>query len=277
MAVRVITDSSAGLPPEVCSELRIDVVPLTVTAGGRSGEEGVEVSTADVVQALVAKLPVRTSRPSPAAFARAFASAGEDDVVAIHLSSELSGTAAAAATALGDHGRVLDSRTCGMGLGHVVIAAARVAAAGGSAVEVVAAADTAMLRTHVYFYVESLDALRRGGRIGAAAAMVGGALAVKPLLQVRDGAVHPLEKVRTASRALARLQAVAEEVVGRGECDVAVMHLGAAARADQLASGLRAALPGVVELRVTELSAAVGAHTGVGALGVALTERVSGR
>jgi DegV family protein with EDD domain len=277
MAVRVITDSSAGLPPEVCSELRIDVVPLVVTAGGRSGEEGLEVTTDDVIEALEAKLPVRTSRPTPAAFARVFASVAGEEVVAIHLSGELSGTAEAAAAALGEQGEVLDSRTCGMGLGHVVIAAAQVARAGGSRADVVAAATTAMRRTHVYFYVESLDALRRGGRIGAAAAMVGGALAVKPLLQVREGAVHPLEKVRTASRALARLQAVAEQVVGRGGCDVAVMHLGAFARADHLAVGLKSALPGVVELRVTELSAAVGAHTGVGALGIAVTERVTGR
>jgi fatty acid-binding protein DegV len=104
-------------------------------------------------------------------------------------------------------------------------------------------------------------------------ALLGSALAVKPLLQVVDGEVQPLEKVRTASRALARLQAIAGDAVGRGGVDAAVMHLGAEARAEHLAADLRVSLPGLMDLRVTELSAAVGAHTGSGALGLAVIER----
>ncbi len=273
MPVRVITDSSAGLPAGLAAEHRVLVVPLTVTAGGRSGEEGVEVTVADVATALAAKLEVRTARPGPAAFALTLAAAGDDDVVAVHLSSELSGTADAARAALDGRGEVVDSRTCGMALGFVVLAAARAAAAGRPLADVVEVARAAVRRTHIWFSLESLDALRRGGRIGAASALLGSALAVKPLLQVRGGAVAPLEKVRTASRALARLQALAAEAAGRGTVDAAVMHLGAPDRAEQLAAGLRGSVPGLHDLHVTELSAAVGAHTGLGALGVAVTER----
>lgn len=273
MAVRVITDSSAGLPPGLAAERGVLVVPLTVTAGPRSGAEGVDVSAADVRDALEAGLAVRTAQPGPAAFQATLAAAGHDEVVAVHLSGALSGTVDAARSAVGGRGEVVDSRTCGMGLGFVALAAARAAGAGRSRADVVAAATAAMRRTHVWFSVESLDALRRGGRIGAASALLGSVLAVRPLLHLVDGVVQPLEKVRTASRALARLQAVAAETVSRGGVDAAVMHLGAPGRAEQLAAGLRASLPGLADLWVTELSAAVGAHTGLGAVGLAVTER----
>lgn len=269
--VRVLTDSTAGLPAEVVDEHRLLVVPMTVSAGGRTGEEGSEVTAADVATALRGRLEIRTSHPGPAAFATVLAAAGDADVVAVHLSSKLSSTVAAAEKALGGTGAVVDSQTCGMGLGLVALAAAEVAENGGSVAEVVAAAEAAMARTHTWFYVESLDALRRGGRIGAASALLGSALAVKPLLHMRDGAVEPLEKVRTSSRAVARLLALAVDRAGDGPADLAVMHLAAADRADALAGRLREELPGARNVYVTELSAAVGAHTGLGALGVAVS------
>lgn len=268
--VRVLTDSTAGLPPDVVAEHGLLVVPLTVSAGGRTGEEGSEVTAADVETALRGRLELRTAHPGPAAFATVLAAAGDADVVAVHLSSKLSGTLAAAEQALGGSGAVVDSRTCGMGLGLVVLAAAEAAESGGSVEAVVAAAEAAMARTHTWFSVESLDALRRGGRIGAAAALLGSALAVKPLLHMVDGAVEPLEKVRTSSRAVARLQALAIESAGDGAADIAVMHLAAGDRAESLAARLREQLPGARAVYVTELSAAVGAHTGLGALGVAV-------
>lgn len=273
MTVRVLTDSSACLPADLVAAHGVLVVPLLVTAGGRSGPEGLHVTTEDVRIALEAKVEVRTSRPAAEDFARVLAEADGEEVVAIHLSGRLSATVDAARVALGDDGAVLDSRTGGMGLGFVVLAAARAAGAGRGRADVLAAARAAMVRTHVWFSVESLDALRRGGRIGTASALLGSALAMKPLLHMVDGAVQPLEKVRTASRAIARLQVIAAETVGRGGVDAAVMHLGAPARAEQLAAGLRVALPGLEDLRVCELSAAVGAHTGMGTVGLAVCER----
>lgn len=271
--VRVLTDSTAGLPAEVVAEHRLLVVPMTVSAGGRTGEEGSEVTSADVAMALRGRLEVRTAHPGPAAFATVLASAGEADVVAVHLSSKLSSTVAAAEQALGGAGAVVDSQTCGMGLGLVALAAAEEAEAGGTIEAVVAAAEAAMARTHTWFYVESLDALRRGGRIGAASALLGSALAVKPLLHMSGGAVEPLEKVRTSGRAVARLQSLVVERAGDGPADVAVMHLAAADRAQALAGRLREQLPAARAVYVTELSAAVGAHTGIGALGVAVSAR----
>jgi DegV family protein with EDD domain len=216
---------------------------------------------------------VRTAHPGPTVFAEVIERAGDDDLVAVHLSSALSGTYSAATAAVGDRGEVVDSRTCGMAMGFVVLAAARAAAAGKSVEQVAEAARAAMRRTNVWFFVESLEALRRGGRIGTASALLGSALSMKPLLYMVDGAVEPLEKVRTSSRAIARLQALAAEKAGRGSVDVAVMHLAAEARATALGESLRSALPAVGELHVTELSATVGAHTGLGALGLAITER----
>lgn len=271
--MRVLTDSTAGLPATVVAEHALLVVPMTVSAGGRTGAEGTEITAADVEAALRSRLELRTAHPGPAAFATALAAAGDADVVAVHLSSALSGTAAAAEHALGGAGAVVDSRTCGMGLGLVALAAADEAAAGGSVEAVVAAARAAMARTNTLFYVESLEALRRGGRIGAASALLGSALAVKPLLRMADGVVEPVEKVRTSSRALARLQALAVESAGDGPADLAVMHLAAADRAAALAECLRAELPAARDVYLTELSAAVGAHTGLGALGVAVSRR----
>ena len=123
------------------------------------------------------------------------------------------------------------------------------------------------------FYVDTLEHLRRGGRIGAAAALVGTALAVKPLLHVVNGTIAPLEKVRTASKALARLEDLAVQRAGHGEVDVAVQHLAAGQRAVELGARLRERLPHVASLHVSEVGAVVGAHVGPGFLGVIVSRR----
>jgi len=115
--------------------------------------------------------------------------------------------------------------------------------------------------------------LRRGGRIGAARAMVGSALAVKPLLCLRDGRIEPLERVRTASRAIARLEELAAQIAGDDPVSVAVHHLDAAARADEVAQALDARLPKIVDMITTEVGAVVGAHTGPGMLAVVICKR----
>jgi DegV family protein with EDD domain len=120
----------------------------------------------------------------------------------------------------------------------------------------------------VFFVVDTLDHLRRGGRIGSAAALLGSALAVKPVLHVTDGQVVALEKVRTSSRALNRIVQRAADVAGGNPVDVAVHHLAAPERAQRLADQLTARLPGIRELHVSELGAAIGAHVGPGAVGV---------
>jgi DegV family protein with EDD domain len=155
-----------------------------------------------------------------------------------------------------------------MGLGFVAMAAARAAQDGADAESAARVARRLAAEVCIWLYVDTLDYLRRGGRIGAAAAVVGSALSVKPLLNLVDGRIEPLERVRTTSRALARLEEIAVREAGDREVDVAVQHLAAASRAAEMAERLRARLPGVRSLHVGEVGAVVGAHVGPGMLGV---------
>jgi len=277
--VAVVTDSTNGLPAEVIEKYDVRVVPLQVVLGGRLGADGVDVMPADVAAALRAHVSVSTSRPAPSAFARAYEQAaddGHDAVVSVHLSAGLSGTVEAARLAAADSPapvQVVDSASTAMGLGFPVLAAAEAAAAGASADEVAGAATRAVSRTRALFYVHSLDALRRGGRLGQAASLVGSALAVKPLLHVVHGRIAVCEKVRTATKALLRLEELAIDGLGEMPVDAAVHHLAAAERAAQLAASLRTALPGLAALHVSEVGAVLGAHVGVGLLGVVVHRR----
>jgi DegV family protein with EDD domain len=235
--VAVVTDSTAYLPDDLVARYRIRVVPLQVTIGSVTYDEGRDATSATVGDALRRHLPVRTSRPSPAAFRQAYAHAaaeGAVGVVSVHLSAEMSGTYGSAVLAAA-HAPVpvfaVDARLLGMGLGFAVLAAAVAAGKGGSAEHVAAAATARAAQTSCFFYVDTLEYLRRGGRIGAAQALVGSALAVKPLLHLVDGRISPLEKVRTAGRAIARLEEIAVERAGDAPVDVAVHHLASPERA----------------------------------------------
>lgn len=276
MPIAVVTDSTAYLPPGIVRDRGIRVVPLEVRLGTRIGREGIDVDTAQLRAALADRhLDVQTSRPTPAEFAACYREAlasGAEGVVSVHLSRELSGTWEAARVAADEvdpaRVRVVDSRATGMGLGYAVLAAVDAAAAGAGGAEVEAAAADVARRCRVFFSVDTLDRLRRGGRIGATAALVGTALSVKPLLHMADGRIVPLEKVRTTARAGQRLVELALRAAGDGSVDIAVHHLGAAARADATAEELRARLPGLRRLVVSEVGAVIGAHVGDGLLGV---------
>ncbi|MDT5024270.1 MAG: fatty acid kinase fatty acid binding subunit, partial [Micromonosporaceae bacterium] len=235
MAVRVVTDSTAYLPTDLAEASSLHVVPLTVTVSGRDGREGIDVSPADVAAALAERrMIVTTSRPAPAEFSQAYQNlldAGASGVVSVHLSARLSGTyesARMAAADFGDRVAVVDAATAGMGVGFVAIAAHQAASRGGVVAAVRDAALVAAARTHTLFYVDTLEFLRRGGRISAASALLGTALSVKPILHVLGGEVVLREKVRTAGRALARLVELAAEEAGESDVDIAVQHLGAA-------------------------------------------------
>jgi DegV family protein with EDD domain len=273
--VVVVTDSTAYLPDGLADELSVRVVPLQVVLGGRSGAEGSEVTPDQVATALSAWVPVSTSRPTPAQFAAVYREAlagGASGVVSLHLSRELSGTWDSARLAAAEVGadtvRVVDSRSAAMGLGFAVLAAAEAAAAGAEPADVYASAVGTAERTTTLFYVDTLEHLRRGGRIGAAQALLGTALSVKPILHVREGRIVPLEKVRTVSKGVARLEALAVAAAGDGPADVAVHHLAAADRATLLAERLRERLPQVRKFYTSEVGAVVGAHVGPGVLGV---------
>ncbi|MFF7632119.1 DegV family protein [Kitasatospora sp. NPDC008050] len=270
----LVTDSTAYLPQQAVDRYGISVVPLSVVVGEEVLTEGVEIAPKDVAEALRAKQRLTTSRPNPETFAaayRAAAEGGAEAVLSIHLSAELSGTAEAARLAAARAPipvEVVDSRLVGMALGYAVLAAARARDAGLAPAEVAAAAVRRAADTRGFFYVDTLEHLRRGGRIGTARALLGSALAVKPLLHLAGGRIEPLEKVRTASRAIARLEEIAVEQAGQGEVDITVHHLAAAERAEPLAQRLRERVPGVREVEVLEVGAVIGAHVGPGLLAV---------
>lgn len=277
--VAIVTDSTAYLDDRRTSEHDIVVVPLQVVVDGRSLEEGTAVGPRDVADALRRRVRVSTSRPSPRAFLDAFetaATAGAVGIVSVHISGHLSGTADAARLAAREAPvpvEVVDSHSLGMGLGFAVLAAADAADRGLPVDEVAEVARVRAQRSSAFFYVDTLDYLRRGGRIGAAEALLGTALAVKPLLHLDQGQIKPLEKVRTSSRAVARLEDLALERAGRARVDMAVHHLDNAARAAALAARLEARVPALGQLVVAEVGAVIGAHVGPGLLAVVVSPR----
>lgn len=279
----VVTDSTASLPPELADARGIRVVPLQVVIGARVLDEGPDGATPDVVaEALRDFVPVSTSRPAPALFAelyRSLEAAGAEEVVSVHLSGEMSGTfesAQLAALEVDLPVHVVDSGQVGVATGYAALTAADVLEAGGSGKD---AAEAALARGQAatsLFYVDTLEHLRRGGRIGAAAALVGSALSVKPLLEIVDGKVVPRERVRTASRALARLGDLAVEAAGDASVDVCVAHLANPERAEELTAVLTERLAAGLEGREVmcgELGAVLGAHVGPGMVAVCVSPR----
>lgn len=287
MSVAVVTDSTACLDAEQAAALGIHVVPLHVVVGRRSYAEGVDISTAEVADLLrKGRERVSTSRPAPGELVERYrevrARTGCDAIVSLHLSGRISGTVEAAQLAAGavrDEVRVevVDTRVLGMALGYAACSAARAAASGAGPEEVVAVARERAAATSTLFYLDSLEHLRRGGRVGTAAALLGSALAIKPLLTLRDGQVEMLEKVRTRNRALARLEErcveLAREAGGR-EVDLAVHHLGWPDRAEALRDRLAQALSRA-DVELVELGAVVAVHTGPGTLAVVVAPRPS--
>jgi DegV family protein with EDD domain len=275
--VAVVTDSTAHLPEGFADRHAVRVVPLRVLIDGRAVLDGIDIGPAELASAFARRQEVSTSRPNPDEFAPVFRellASGADGVVSVHLSRELSGTwesARLAAAEVGaDRVRVVDSRTTVMGLGFAVLQAAAAAAAGGSVGEVEEAAVRAAAGTRTFFVLETLEYLRRGGRIGTGAALLGTALAVKPVLHVDNGRIVPLEKVRTTGRAATRLVDLTVEAAGDKPVRLAVHHLAAPDRAAELATRLDERIPGSAGCLVSEVGAVIGAHTGPGMLGVVI-------
>ena len=280
----IVTDSTASIPPEQAEQRGIVVVPLQVVIGAQVHDEGREGATPELVaRALADFVPVSTSRPNPATMAEVYerlAREGADEILSIHLSGEMSGTfesAQLAAEQVEVSVTCIDSRQVGAATGYAALSAADVVEAGGTLAEAAQAARDRAAAATSLFYVDTLEYLRRGGRIGAAAAILGGALSVKPLLGIVDGKVANLEKVRTGAKALARLEDLAVEAAGSQPVDVYVAHLANADRADQLAEKLTERLAEDLEGRgiwCGELGAVLGAHVGPGMVAVCVAPRL---
>jgi DegV family protein with EDD domain len=274
----VVTDSTASLPPELVQERGIVVLPLQVVIGATVYDEGPDGATPEMVAAALREFrPVSTSRPAPAHLAEVYAEAaarGAGEILSIHLSAEMSGTHESALIAARESPvpvTVVDSRQVGVATGYAALSAADVLDAGGTTDDAARAArDRAGLATAL-FYVDTLEYLRRGGRIGATAAILGGALSVKPLLRIEDGRVVNLDRVRTSARALGRMEDLIVEAAGDVPVELCVSHLANPDRAAALAARLADRLAGNLQGREVwcgELGAVLGAHVGPGMVAV---------
>lgn len=274
MTVKIVTDSSCDLPDGLVSELGIDVVPLTIRFGTEELVDRRDLSPSEFWArcATSPELP-STAAPAPGAFEERFreaASAGADGVVCVNLSSKLSATgesAQAAARAVADvvPVKVVDSLSVTLGLGMIVVESARRAVAGASLDEIVALADDMARRTKVFGSLDTLEYLKKGGRIGAAQALLGSILSIKPVIEVVDGKVEPGPKQRTRSRSL---QWLADQVAAQpGMQNLAVLH-GDAPDVDTLLGLLDPHFPRD-QIVIGQLGAVVGAHTGPRTIGVA--------
>ena len=272
MSIAVVTDSTACLTPAMVADSGVIVVPIHVLIDGRNHLDGVDINSGEVATALVRGASVSTAKPTPQQFLDAYtaaADAGAKEILSVHVSSALSGTYDSARLAARDSPvpvTVLDKHSIAMRLGFAAMSAASDAPRG-----VTVAAEAARRsadNSQVLFYVDTLEFLRRGGRIGTASAWLGGALRVKPLLHVVDGQVAPLEKARTANRALARLTDLAVEAAGDRPVRVAVQHLHAVDRAQSVASRLQDTLH--CEVVVGEVTAVMGVHVGPGVVAITI-------
>lgn len=270
--VRIVTDSAADLTPELAAELGVEVVPLSIRFGSEELADGPGIGAAEFYRKMATSpsLP-ETAAPSPGAFAAAFRRAldtGAEHVVCIDLSSDLSGTMQSALVAAKElpEGtvRVVDSRSVTWGLGSQVVAAARAAAAGASADEVVALVEDMRSRTRVYGALDTLDNLRKGGRVGNARALMGALLSIKPIIDLSSGVTEEAGKARTRGRSLTVLR---DKVAAAGTVEnLAVMH-GQAPDVDQLVE-LLAEIHPREDIHVGIIGPTVGVHGGQAVMGV---------
>jgi DegV family protein with EDD domain len=271
-----VTDSTSSIPATLAAQWGITVVPTQIRIGEYVRSEH-NVPTDVLVRALEGNMDVTTSAPDPAGFRWAYedlAARGADEVVSVHISSRQSETyeiarQAAAQSRVPVH--VVDSGTTGMSLGYAVLAAARVAGAGGGPRRVMDALAKRLEGSAELIYVDTLEYLRRGGRIGAAAAMLGSALSLKPLLTMINGQVAPLARAVGTERALRKLVDTAVERANGKVVDIAIEHFGAEARAGRLATRVKARLPEAREITFTEVSSTIGVHVGPGAVGITVS------
>ena len=272
MAVRIVTDSAADLTDELADKLGVRVVPLTIRFGSEEFVDRKDLAPSEFY-ARCAASPVlpETAAPSPGAFEAAFRSAldedGADAVVCINLSSGLSATMASAQNAAraleGRDVRVIDSRSVTWGLGSQVVAAAEAAGDGASADDIVALVEDMVTRTHVYGTLDTLENLKKGGRVGGAQALIGSLLSIKPLISVH-GEVEEAGRARTRSKAL---RALVDKVKEAGEVEnLGAMH-GSAPDIDEFVDLLGQVVPRD-RIHVGDIGATIGVHGGPRVMGV---------
>jgi len=273
--VAVVTDSTSSLTPAMGSQYGVHVVPIYVAFGTEVYRDGIDLDSEIFYQKLrrSEQLPT-TSQPTVADLAQAYTALSREAeaIVSIHISQQMSATLDSARGAARELPNipihVIDSRSVSLGLGLIAIAAGQAAAAGQDAARVVRLVEGIIPRMNILFTVDTLEYLRKGGRIGGAAALLGLALRIKPVLCVREGRIEPLEKPRTRARAVGRLLDLMVERVGPAQAvHAAVLHCAVADETQRLAEQIAARFR-CAELLTVEAGPIIGAHAGPGTLGV---------
>jgi DegV family protein with EDD domain len=273
----VVTDSTADIAPNLVDELGIHIVPLKVIFGEEEFVDGVTIQAPEFYRKLeTSDVTPTTSQPSPGEFVSKYEEigAGVDGIVSIHISSKLSGTfdsatrASEQLTGGGPEVRVVDGKSASMGTGLTVLAAARAARDGASLDEVAALAEDLVSRTHVLFLLDTLEYLKRGGRIGSASAFIGTLLKFHPLLGLIDGEVTPIARPRSKQKGVTALLSRLEAAGGVEQAAIIVAN--DQATASDLATQV-ASLTGVSVPPSTTIGPVIGAHAGPGLVGVAYT------
>ena len=276
MAIRIVTDSTADIPQEKAQALGITVIPLTVFFGEEAYLDGVELDNPGFYTKLrVGKISPRTSQPPPAAFREVYkklASEGADAILSVHISSKLSGTYQSACNGQAAFSEdminipidIVDSQSVSLAMGVPIMQAAEEARQGLSLEEIKAHLLDRLSRTRILFVLDTLEYLRRGGRIGGARALLGNMLSIKPILSIKNGQVMAVEQPRTRNKAYARIAQLIREV-GKAEQIFIVESDDEVGK--QLAQALRETY--VAEIPIYKLGAVVGTYAGPSAVGVA--------
>lgn len=276
--VVIVTDSTAYIPPALSKGLPIRVVPLQLIWGEETFLDGVDIQPSEFYTRLPqAKVMPTTSQPTPAAYISLYRDLLDQgyEIISAHISSKLSGTLDSATQAKahypGEKIELIDTDTTSMAMGYPVLLGARAAAKGASLAECKAIIEDGVANSGVLFSLNTLEFLRRGGRIGGAAAFLGTALNLKPILELRNGKIEPLERVRTMSKSIDRLLDVFMERIGnRRPVRIATLHANAPVEAAKLLErAVQCFAEGeVAESVVTDVSPVIGAHTGPGCVGI---------
>jgi DegV family protein with EDD domain len=279
--IAFVTDSTAGIPVDLVKDYNITVVPLQVVFGGQTFRDGIDITEDEFYERMRdSKLLPTTSQPTVGDFEESYKKllddSGVDSIISVHIASKLSGTYSAAATAAerltaGGSKKitVIDTLQAYMGEGMPVINAARAALEGKGHDELVQMIQAMCARTHLYLLVDTLENLKRGGRIGGAQALLGTMLNIKPILQLKDGRIEPYERVRTRRKAMERIAEIGAEAMNGRPCQVAIGHFRAADDAMLLTRMAREKM-NVTEDFHSPLGPVISTHTGPGVLGFVL-------
>lgn len=273
--IKIVTDTLTGFPLETMRARGISVIPQIVIFGETAYRDDTEIDTATFLQKLKAsRVNPKTAAPPPHLYHPIFSQAAQngDTVLVIAPSAKVSGTVRSIETAKTDFPsadiRILDTQTLACNQGTLTLIADDMLKAGKTADEIAARIGALVLRGHVYFVLDTLEYLKRGGRIGAAKALLGELLQVKPILQIKDGQVAPYDQERTKKRALGRIiEIVAEQARGQADSHLCVIHIDAEAEAEALRAEL-SARTGIVHIPIYLLPPAIVVHAGPKAVGV---------